>query len=217
MNPDTLTELLALLDEWDERIAPDTAHLIDAIRDALTPAGEAAPHVAGAPDAAMGGASGVGRRFFVHDGESYDASYTSAADAQKAAEAALDRWRTDAHDEDGWADEVESVAWGEVIERAEAVPDEQSEVEDAGCDYRLTRCVVPVVGASGVGGLTNCDSCAHAYDHAGDRNRCGLTDGSASSFYDNVRAWRALRGATGCPGHEPRATYADTATEEGSE
>jgi hypothetical protein len=86
------------------------------------------------------------RRFFAHDGESYDASYTTAEEARKAAEAALDRWRTDARDEDGWADEVEAVAWGEVIERAEAVPDEQSEVEDAGCDYRLTRCVVPVIG-----------------------------------------------------------------------
>lgn len=85
------------------------------------------------------------RRFFVFDGESYDATHTSPDDARKAAEKALDGWRKDATS-DGWADEVRSVAWGEVIERAEAVPDEHVEDdEERGVDYRLTNCQVPVV------------------------------------------------------------------------
>lgn len=84
------------------------------------------------------------RRFFVFDGESYDATHTSPDDARKAAEKALDGWRQDADTE--WADEVRSVAWGEVIERAEAVPDEHAEDdEERGVDYRLTNCRGPVV------------------------------------------------------------------------
>lgn len=86
-----------------------------------------------------------GRRYFVHDGDGYDSSYTSPDEARKAAENAIDRWKADARDNDGWADEVTAVAWGEVIERAEAVPDEHAEDdEERGVDYRLTNCRVPV-------------------------------------------------------------------------
>ena len=86
------------------------------------------------------------RRFFVFDGDGYDSSYTSPDEARKAALNAIDRWAADARDNDGWADEVRSVAWGEVIERAKEVPDEHAEDdEERGVDYRLTNCRVPVV------------------------------------------------------------------------
>ena len=80
-------------------------------------------------------------RYYVYDGESYDASYTTPEEARKAAIRALDGWRDDAGANDGWADEAAPVAWGEVreiatiIEHAGAV--EEDGLDDRGVDYEL--------------------------------------------------------------------------------
>lgn len=80
-------------------------------------------------------------RYYVHDGESYDASYTTPEEARKAAIRALDGWRDDARANDGWADEAASVAWGEVREIATAIPHagaaEEDGLDDRGVDYEL--------------------------------------------------------------------------------
>ena len=80
-------------------------------------------------------------RYFVHNGEDYDASYTSEAEARKAAERALDNWRDDARNEDGWSDDVARVAWGEVREIATAIPHagsvDEDGMDDDGVDYEL--------------------------------------------------------------------------------
>lgn len=84
-------------------------------------------------------------------------------------------------------------------------------------------------GASGVGAaLTNCDSCRFDYrDHA-DRPGCMVADGAErEELFSAVSDWVAndanineygdvVPGATGCPGYSPRG-YATDATEEGDE
>ena len=82
-------------------------------------------------------------RWFSFDGDCYQ-THPTEQDARSFAEQAIEDWAADCRENQGWADEASRVAWGEIIEHAEAVPDDPSDLPEGaegGVDYRLARFV----------------------------------------------------------------------------
>lgn len=75
-------------------------------------------------------------RFFSYDGETF-ATHATLTEAREESQKAIDHFRGEAGFDGEWADEVARVCWGEIRERAEALPDEESEDDEPRCDYAL--------------------------------------------------------------------------------
>lgn len=166
-----------------------------------------ATHVAGAPDAAKGGALGVGPTLF--------------------------DCRCCGRTVDGFTDGSVTVpGWFYIdnIDGPNAIcpdcVDTPNALEFMAADGYSPRIGAerPVVGALGVGvALTNCDSCAHDYVN-GTRRRCKLSDSiydkpHQADLFASLCHWvedecdddtaAPLSGATGCPGYSPRGNDPD--------
>jgi hypothetical protein len=81
-------------------------------------------------------------RYFSFDGETYT-THATETEAREEAQRAIDHFRDEAGFDGEWQDEAARVAWGEIRQCAEMVPDEQSEDDEPRCDCVL----VDVVGA----------------------------------------------------------------------
>ena len=74
-------------------------------------------------------------RFFINTGDSFEFAETEE-EARRVATEAIDFWRRAAIADGEWDEEVSSVYWGEIRERAIEAVAQLSDDPDA-CDYQL--------------------------------------------------------------------------------
>jgi len=74
-------------------------------------------------------------RFFINTGDGFEFASTEE-EARKVATEAIEFWRQAAVQDGEWDDEVASVFWGEIRERAKENIITTDEDEDS-CDYQL--------------------------------------------------------------------------------
>ena len=78
-------------------------------------------------------------KYFVYSADSGFETFTTAAEAEAVAEDIISQYREDAYG-DGWDDDVESVCWGEISQRAamiDASPTPDRVTGSYPCDYAL--------------------------------------------------------------------------------
>jgi hypothetical protein len=77
--------------------------------------------------------------YFVYSSDNGFETFATAAEAEAVAEDLISKYREDAY-EDGWDDDVESVCWGRVSQKARAIRVSQTPDPVHGnylCDYVL--------------------------------------------------------------------------------
>jgi hypothetical protein len=74
-------------------------------------------------------------KFFINTGDGFEFASTEE-EARKVATEAIEFWRRAAIEDGEWDDEVASVFWGEIRERAKEHAVEIDDNQDA-CDYQL--------------------------------------------------------------------------------
>lgn len=81
----------------------------------------------------------MGNKYFVYSADSGFETFATPEEAEAVAEDIISQYREDAYD-DGWDDDVESVCWGEISQKAAMIDVRPTQDQVTGrypCDYTL--------------------------------------------------------------------------------